>query len=323
MAREYDKRIFRILSIITLLESSHRRWQAGDLADHFGISERTFHRDRSIMEQAGIPLYYDQQKGSYCLTENFNFNPPKLEEKEALALILVARSFDMVNFPYFRELNRALAKLISALPSYIENVINRLLDNIILDPGMDVNLSSHLETIRLIESGIEQEKIVEIDYYSLSSDRQQKRKIAPYGLVYREGAGYVVGLCYLRKEERMFRIDRIRNIELLGENYVLPDDFSLEEYFAESWGVEQGEKQQIEVVFSGFAARFVSEGDWHDSQKVEKLSKEKIKFTVETGSLQEMKRWVLSFGSEAEVRAPRKLKEEIKQEINEMKKKYD
>ena len=322
MAKKYKNRIYRILDIITLLDNRSKKWKAKDFAERFGISVRTFHRDREIMESVGIPIYNRKDLGTYEIKDTYKFSPPDLTKKEAMAIALICRGFDDEHFPYYRELNIVRAKLINSLSIPVQKIIKKLEGKIMLEQSMNIDLSSHLDTIRKIEKAVDEEKKIEMEYYSISSDEKKKRILAPYGIAYREGAGYVVGFCYLRNEKRMFRIDRIKNIKVLRKKFNIPKDFSLEDYFENTWGVERGEKRWVKIIFKGFAARFVEEGDWHDRQRIKRLDEKRVQFTVETGSMKELKRWILSFGCEAKVVEPKELREELKVEIEKMRSVY-
>ncbi|MFW6237791.1 MAG: helix-turn-helix transcriptional regulator [Halanaerobiales bacterium] len=316
-------KVYRILEIIRLLETTNKKWKAQDFAEYFGISRRTFHRDKELMrKKIQIPIRYEPSERCYVLEKKYNFDPPDLKEREAVAIILLIKSFDDRNFPYYKELLSARTKFVESLSSYKRKIIEKLDDRILLDNDLSINLSRHLDTIKVIEKAIDRERKLKINYYSLSSDETRKRTIAPYGIAYREGAGYVIGFCYLRNEKRIFRIDRIEDIHILQEGFSRPESFSLEDYFEDTWGVERGKKRKVEIIFTGFAARFVSEGEWHDSQKIYRIDEDRIRYSVETGSMKEMKRWILSFGKEAEVIEPSELREELEKEIEAMQERY-
>ncbi|MFW5980953.1 MAG: helix-turn-helix transcriptional regulator [bacterium] len=53
----------------------------------------------------------------------------------------------------------------------------------------------------------------------------------------------------------------------------------------------------------------------HDSQELIEQSNDRILFKLKTCSSNEIKRWVLSFGNNAEVVKPNWLKKEIKEEL--------
>lgn len=123
--------------------------------------------------------------------------------------------------------------------------------------------------------------------------------------------------------KKKFRIDRIKKLKLTAETFKLPDDFSLAEELDNAWGVEQGkEEMEVRVKFTGRAARFVPEYHWSDRQEVEEIGENKIIFKVKTSSREEIKKWILGYGAEAEVLQPENLREEMQQEIEKMLENY-
>jgi predicted DNA-binding transcriptional regulator YafY len=54
-----------------------------------------------------------------------------------------------------------------------------------------------------------------------------------------------------------------------------------------------------------------AERHWHPSQKIKQLPGAEIELTLELGSLEEVKRWVLSWGEHASVSEPPELVKQI------------
>ncbi|MFW6035850.1 MAG: helix-turn-helix transcriptional regulator [Halothermotrichaceae bacterium] len=315
-------RVERLVNMITLLEGSHKKWTASKLAENFGISERTFHRDRIVLEKIGVPLYFDSEKETYDILDTYSFSPPEFTRDEAVALSLAASTYQSENSPYRGELDLALSKILNALPESICEVIENIDKRLITLSNPSVDLTEYQELITAIEKSIEQSSCIEIEYNSLADNKIREREIDPYNLILKDGACYLVGYCHLREDIRTFRIDRIYEYNILDIKYERPENFSADMYFRYSWGVERGSDFKVELVFKGTAARIVQEYDWHPSQQIEMLDDDKILFKVRTGSSMEIKRWILSFGSEVEVKKPDWLCLEIKQELEKMLKQY-
>lgn len=70
------------------------------------------------------------------------------------------------------------------------------------------------ETMKVLNKAIEDEICVEIDYYSLSQGKFTKRKIEPESIERRSSKAYLNAFCHLRNEDRVFRVDRIKRIEV-------------------------------------------------------------------------------------------------------------
>jgi len=74
--------------------------------------------------------------------------------------------------------------------------------------------------------------------------------------------------------------------------------------------------------FDSFAARWVRERKWHESQRLDEQPDGSLILRFTVSGLGEVKRWVFSFGSHAEVLAPEELREEIQRETKKMAEKY-
>jgi predicted DNA-binding transcriptional regulator YafY len=316
-------RIFRIIKMIMLLNGSHKHWDAKDFAVYFRISERTFHRDKRMMEELGVPIYYDHHLKEYKILDNFRFQVPKLEKNEAEAVLLAAKEYQNRSFPMNKELESALAKVYNSLPEFLKNSMGSYIKNYEIISEPFVELEEHQHKFDKLKEAINKEKKIEVNYYSMSSDKTTKRKLDPYNLFFNNGAPYLYAFCHLREENRIFRIDRIKELKLTEENFELPNDFSLADELDNAWGVEQGKKEmEVKVKFSGRAARFVPEYHWSDKQKIEEVNENEIIFKVKTGSREEIKKWILAYGAEAEVLQPRDLRQEIAQEVEKMMENY-
>jgi len=62
--------------------------------------------------------------------------------------------------------------------------------------------------------------------------------------------------------------------------------------------------------------RWVSEKIWHESQKITKLPDGNLEITFRVAGLDEIKRWILSFGLECLVLEKEKLKEMVRKDLS-------
>jgi predicted DNA-binding transcriptional regulator YafY len=78
------------------------------------------------------------------------------------------------------------------------------------------------EILTLLNRAFKERRNVKIEYYSLSSDEITRRAISIYEI--REAG--IIAFCHLRKEERVFNIQRIGAAKLLDEKYSIPKGWS-------------------------------------------------------------------------------------------------
>jgi predicted DNA-binding transcriptional regulator YafY len=132
--------------------------------------------------------------------------------------------------------------------------------------------------------------------------------------------GCVENLWYLfafdmdRAELRTFALPRIRNVRASKTRFRRPVDFSIGRYLEQSFGVfarPTKTKHAIRIVFDAFAAPRIEERQWHPSQKIKQLRNGAVELSLTLGTLEEIERWILSWGSHAQVQAPVELKQRI------------
>jgi len=92
-----------------------------------------------------------------------------------------------------------------------------------------------------------------------------------------------------------------------------PADFSISKILSGSFGVfSSGRKHRIKLQFDPYAARLVSERTWHESQRIRSLPDDSIILQLELGGLEEIERWILSWGSHVRVIEPAALRNTIR-----------
>ena len=67
----------------------------------------------------------------------------------------------------------------------------------------------------------------------------------------------------------------------------------------------------MRIRFQPFAAQLVRERVWHHSQKIKELREGGLELELKLGSLEEIERWILSWGNEAEVLEPARLRQRL------------
>jgi len=83
-----------------------------------------------------------------------------------------------------------------------------------------------------------------------------------------------------------------------------------------SFKVMHEEVYTVKVRISPGWAKWVGEKIWHESQKAKKNGDGSLELTFKVAGLDEIKRWVLSFGPEAAVVEPEKLRESVRRDLS-------
>jgi predicted DNA-binding transcriptional regulator YafY len=151
-------------------------------------------------------------------------------------------------------------------------------------------------------------------YYSMSRDEENRRQVDPYHLTVFDGGFYLVGYCHLRKVERIFAVERIRELKALATRFDVRPGFNAEEYLKHAWGIIKGEIVPVTVILSRSVARYIRDRLWHPSQKLRELPDGRVELSLRVADTLEVRRWILGYGPDAEVVEPAGLREALRRE---------
>lgn len=201
------------------------------LAEKFGVSVRTIYRDMKTLEMAGIPLMVIEGKG-YSLMEGFKIPPVMFSEDEANALItmeqLVRTNKDSsLVTSYLGAVNKVKAVLSYSAKDKAELLSNR----IAVSPVIPKTNSS--DSLAVIQAALTNFNLLKITYLSEKKGERTERLIEPFAMYYTLDEYWaVIAFCRLRKDYRMFRLDRI--IKMVPQNAVFePHKITLQQYLAD------------------------------------------------------------------------------------------
>jgi predicted DNA-binding transcriptional regulator YafY len=156
----------------------------------------------------------------------------------------------------------------------------------------------------------------------MSRKKETRRKVDPYRIWFFSGTFYLIGFCHKRKEVRVFALDRIKMLHQTKEQFEVPEDFDFEDFVGPSFGVFQGEPVKVKVWFAPDVAGYIEEKIWHESQQIEEEDDGSVIFEAEVAGTDEIKFWIMSWGSHALVLEPDSLREEIRAEAEETAERY-
>jgi len=123
------------------------------------------------------------------------------------------------------------------------------------------------------------------------------------------GDWYVVACDSVRGKAVTFRVDRIREAELLDSEYEIPDDFDIQAWRDASDFTAPPGRTAARVLFRGMGARFAREQ--LPRRDVKDLPDGSVLARVTVRSEAWFISWLLPYGPDAEVIEPQELRERI------------
>lgn len=278
-------------------------YQQGDLAS----AKRMFERDKDALRDIGIPVdldatdVWDVEKGYRIVKEAYYLPEIAFSPDEVWALFVAAHTpgEDGEAEQAFRKLafeadTNALAGMAERAPA----------------PGIDVS-GPHLGAVADALAGRRGVRFK----YRPAQGRAGTRRVDPYALLFRRGNWYLVGLDADRGDVRSYRLSRIRStVQDAGPASAPPAGFEAARHLESGpWGL--GEPvARARVSFSRKVAWWVvasTPGATFTLAENATAEAAWVEVEVPVGQTEAFASWVLSFGPDARVVAPRALKDEV------------
>lgn len=305
----------RQLILLKKLESSRHGLTLEQLAeglDHSAVRHpRTLRRDLDAIESAGYPLLTERIDGRtrWKLLDGLRNAPAlRLSPTELMALTL-SRSLiaPLQGTAIHASLQSALSKASAALPPEGLTLVHQLEDTFSVGLGPHKRYKRHREIVERLTHAITDKKRIQMRYDSASRGRVTRREVDPYRLWYASGGLYLVGYCHLRKEPRMFAVERIKSVTPTDLPYQIPLHFDFDAFVEDSLTVMRGPRIEVELLFENATAAWVKDRVWHPSQQLTRLPGGKLRMVLAVADSRELVGWVLSFGSGVRVVKPDRL----------------
>jgi proteasome accessory factor B len=283
---------------------------AAELASQLLVNRRTVYRDIDFLSAQGVPLW--QHEGRFGLNRTRYLATVRLSYQEAIALVLagllLARTLDERN----PQVIAALRRLATTLPDIPSAHLKRAAERVEAHRPNQAQ-AAILETIA---DGWGSGRKVRIGYRSPRSGELRQRVIAPYALEPTASGIYIICHDEWAGDIRTFKLRRLESALLLDETYTIPPDFDPEAHLASSWGIMSGEQvSEVVLHFTAAARPFVIERQWHPSQQIQDSPDGGCVLQMRVSEPLEMQPWIRSWGAQAEVIAPKWLRERIADDL--------
>jgi len=213
-------RLKRLLALLPWV-ASREGPTVEEVCERFALDAEDLLSDVALVSMVGVPPYspgdlFDivVEGGRVWVHLSPSFDRAlRLTPEEGLGLVAAGASLLAVpgadpNGP----LARGIAKVATAL-------------GIDADETIDVDLGyASAAVLGALQTAVAGRQRVRIDYYAHGRDERTTRAVDPYRVYADHGQWYLVGYDHLREEERLFRVDRVVEIDFLDDRFEAPEE---------------------------------------------------------------------------------------------------
>jgi len=127
------------------------------------------------------------------------------------------------------------------------------------------------------------------------------------------------GPLQLHKSIRTFKLNRIKELKILDKCFLGGEDFDLYDYLGRAWAmIPEGRIYNIKLRFLPKVPENVTEVQWHTTQKVARNSDGSATVEFRVNGPGEITWWILGYGDQVQVLAPKALRNKVLQAAKNM-----
>lgn len=321
-----SSQLHRQWKILQLLEVSRRGCTVQELVTEAEVSDKTIRRDLKLLQtvfeisettgDGGVKRWRMKP-----LAQQMGFNLTEL-----LSLHLSQQFLEpLAGTPFWAGNRSVFRKVKGALGENALRYIHKLSAGI---RSTNVGAGDYQKRGDLIDRlmvAIEDHKVTLIVYQSMQATEPVEQEVYPLGLIHHRGSLYLIAWSSRRSEVRNYKVDRIDDAAVQNLQYSVPSDFDLADWLSKSFGVWRSgseDLQTIRIQFTHSAARYIQESTWHETQQLFPQPDGTMIAEFHLPDIEEILKWILSFGSNATALEPPALIERINEEVQQMLRSY-
>ena len=323
------KNLIQLIKALSLL-SRPRGTTRKELAERLNITERSVSRSLNTIEDLGIPIYdetipFEKEKRwrieSAYLARMPNLSLPKLALNfpEIISLCMLAgESVIFKGTEIDRHITTAIARLMVFVPEKTRNELMKLKRIFISKTIGSKNYAGKENVIKILTESMLNRTACRITYHAFYKDEIEDKEIGPLHFYENNGGLYLFAVKIKDKSVHSYAVERIKNIKPLNCDIKYPNNLDPVEKLNSAFDLTHGEPVTVKIRFSKTEARYIREKTWAENQQIIDHPDGSIILSMTTSGYRDVKRWVMSFGKEAQLLEPEGMKREIEAELREV-----
>jgi predicted DNA-binding transcriptional regulator YafY len=180
-----------------------------------------------------------------------------------------------------------------------------------------------LERFETITRASHHGRAIRFEYRKPGAPQSEMRHVHPYHVACLDNSWYLVGYDEARSDTRTFVINRICGSVFVGDKFPKPLNFDINKYLRGSFAIMKGEgNYEVVIQFDAWSTDVLRHRLWHSTQQITALPGGGCRLAMRLTGLEEVERWILSWGCHATVLQPASLRDRLAKIAQDLAAKY-
>jgi len=320
------KNLIKLLKALDLL-SKPEGTTIEEMGTQLGIDRRSVYRLINVAEELGFPLYDDkiplEKEKRWKLEESYLKKLPNMKVPdvnltllEIIALYLLRSESSLLKGTELERYTKsAFGKFSLFMPKDAFGKLDKIKALFVSASKFGKDYSGKEEIINQLMDAMLKNETCYLTYHSFYDDKIKSFKIDPLHFFENDGGLYLLVNTTSFGDIRTLAVERIEKIKETGEFFEYPKEFDPEELLESAFDIVYGDPVKVRIWFSAEQARYIKERKWSKNQDIADQEDGSIILSMDTSGWWDVKRWVLSYGSDAKVIEPEAFRMEIADEL--------
>ena len=310
-----------IIELAMMFQNSYCGLCIDDIKEHFECSRRSAERMKALL---------------------FDLFPEKIEEvqtsdkkkrwrfiKGTMNSLISFSADDFANLEYLKglstdenkqkELEELIAKIKALTPQKNLQTLDTDVSAILESEGFAIRQYSRVkadkQTLEKIRTALLSFKKIKFSYPI--NDKTKEITLNPYGVIISDKY-YLVGFNEYVSDLRLYKVDKIEQLEILEEYFDKDEKFSLADYCKNSFSVYQEEAIDIALEFDKVVADDVLNYHFHPTQKMKQLDNGNIQVKFKSGGTYAICQELFKWGTNVKIKRPSSFKAYYKKYLSDV-----
>ena len=310
-----------IIELAMMFQNSYCGLCIDDIKEHFECSRRSAERMKALL---------------------FDLFPEKIEEvqtsdkkkrwrfiKGTMNSLISFSADDFANLEYLKglstdenkqkELDELIAKIKALTPQKNLQTLDTDVSAILESEGFAIRQYSKVkadkQALEKIRTALLSFKKIKFSYPI--NDKIKEIALNPYGVIISDKY-YLVGFNEYVSDLRLYKVDKIEQLEILEEYFDKDEKFSLADYCKNSFSIYQEEPIDITLEFDKIVADDVLNYHFHPTQKVKQLENGNIQVKFKSGGTYAICQELFKWGTNVKIKRPSSFKAYYKKYLSDV-----